>query len=322
VLDHYLHTAHAGNRLISPNREPITLSSPHDDVTPEPLADAQQAVAWFRAEEPVLRAAVDSAARHGFDQHAWQLPWATSTYMTWHAPADTCIALIQAGLQATERLGDRVMQARHHRGLVTAYLAAGRHDQAREHVSQARALFVELDDPRGEGDVLYTLGDLYLKQGEYADCLRALQQSLACFRRAASRHGEAQALGAMGTARLQAGDYAQAIGHSRQALSLFQALDDAHGQAAAWHDIGEIHHHLGEFSDALTCFDRSIELLRRLGGGRYEAEVLDSLGDTQHALGDREAAIASWAAAAGIYDEIRAPAAAVAAIRAKLGSSS
>jgi DNA-binding SARP family transcriptional activator len=70
LLDHYLHTAVHGAALLHPGREPVELAEPAPGVTPERLADARQALAWFAAEQQVLAAAVTVAAAAGFAAHA------------------------------------------------------------------------------------------------------------------------------------------------------------------------------------------------------------------------------------------------------------
>ena len=70
LLDHYLHTAIHGAFLLHPAHEPIELAAPVPGVTPEPLADARQAIAWFKSDQHVLTAAVALAAAAGFDAHA------------------------------------------------------------------------------------------------------------------------------------------------------------------------------------------------------------------------------------------------------------
>jgi DNA-binding SARP family transcriptional activator len=74
LLDHYLHTAVHGAFLLYPAHEPVELIAPAPGVTPERLADARQALAWFKAEQHVLTAAVALAAASGFDAHAWEIP--------------------------------------------------------------------------------------------------------------------------------------------------------------------------------------------------------------------------------------------------------
>src|SRR5262249_57900230 len=80
ALDHYLHTAYAAARLLTPNRDPITLAAPLPGVSPEPLRDHRQALAWLTAHRPVLTASVEAAAAGGFDSHVHQLAWALDMF--------------------------------------------------------------------------------------------------------------------------------------------------------------------------------------------------------------------------------------------------
>jgi len=52
LLDHYLHTAYAADRLVHPLRDPITLAPPRPGTVPEELADDQQAWHWLRISGP------------------------------------------------------------------------------------------------------------------------------------------------------------------------------------------------------------------------------------------------------------------------------
>jgi DNA-binding SARP family transcriptional activator len=73
LLDHYLHTAVHGASLLHPVHGPVELAAPAPGVTPEPLADTRQALAWFQAEQHVLTAAATLATASGFDAHAQQI---------------------------------------------------------------------------------------------------------------------------------------------------------------------------------------------------------------------------------------------------------
>ena len=75
LLDHYLHTAVRGARLLDPVHGPVELAAPAPGVTPEPLADTRQARAWFQAEQRVLAAAATLATASGFDAHAQEIHW-------------------------------------------------------------------------------------------------------------------------------------------------------------------------------------------------------------------------------------------------------
>jgi hypothetical protein len=90
VLDHYLQTAYAGDQLLHPVRDPISspLASSAPGVTPEPLTDYGQAMAWFVAEHRVLLAATRLAINSEFVTHTWQLAWTFDTFLDrrghWH----------------------------------------------------------------------------------------------------------------------------------------------------------------------------------------------------------------------------------------------
>jgi hypothetical protein len=81
MLDHYLHTAYAADRLLSATRDPIGLIPPRPGTRPEEFPGTGQALAWFQAEHQVLLGAVKQAADDGFDVHAWQLAWTLVTFL-------------------------------------------------------------------------------------------------------------------------------------------------------------------------------------------------------------------------------------------------
>ena len=62
VLDHYVHTASAGSRVLNPVRPHIALGPPQPGVVPELLGYAGETLAWFEAERQVLIAAIAQAS--------------------------------------------------------------------------------------------------------------------------------------------------------------------------------------------------------------------------------------------------------------------
>jgi DNA-binding SARP family transcriptional activator len=64
VLDHYLYTLQAANRILRSSRDvPITITSPRPGVTPERLAGGREAKAWLHAEHRVLIGVLALAVR-------------------------------------------------------------------------------------------------------------------------------------------------------------------------------------------------------------------------------------------------------------------
>jgi DNA-binding SARP family transcriptional activator len=111
LLDHYLHTAHAAARLLIPGRGPLQLEPAGAGVTPENLTSERQAWAWFAREHQALLAAIDHAADHGFDTHAWQLAWAVEDFLDRQGHWRDLAAAERLVLGAVTQLGDRGAQA-------------------------------------------------------------------------------------------------------------------------------------------------------------------------------------------------------------------
>jgi DNA-binding SARP family transcriptional activator len=103
LLDHYLYTAVHGAFLLHSAHEPVELAAPAPGVSPEPLVDARQALAWFKAEQHVLVAAVTLALQAGFDVHAREIRRAMTPFL-----AETVRILASAdALLADEAAWDR-----------------------------------------------------------------------------------------------------------------------------------------------------------------------------------------------------------------------
>jgi tetratricopeptide (TPR) repeat protein len=316
ILDHYLHTARAAAVLLAPARPRITLSPPEPGVTPEPVTDYQQALAWFEAEQQVLLAAVTRAAETGFDACAWQLPWAMTSFLDrrgrWHQQA----AIQSTALAATVRLGDTAGQAAVRRLLATACARLRDYDQARAHLTSCLELNHQLGNPVGEARVYQTLAWTAVDQSQHADALGYAEQALVIFQAVGDLDGQADARNAVGWLHARLGNYQQASAFCRQALALQRHLGNPLGEAHCWDSVAYVGHLRGRYGHATICYRNALTLFRQLGDRYYEAETLTHLGDTRRAAGQPDDARETWRQALGILDDLGHPDAAQ--VRAKL----
>src|SRR5206468_10804607 len=123
---HYLHSAWAADRLLDPGRDVITLDPPGPGVSPEQLADHQDALDWFTEERRVLLVAIDHAVGAGMDAHAWQLAWALWTFLDWQGHWHDLVAVGRAAVSTAARLADPQATGLAHRQLARAYMRLGR----------------------------------------------------------------------------------------------------------------------------------------------------------------------------------------------------
>ena len=149
TLDHYLRTAHAADRLLQANRDPIALAPPRPGVSPEEIADSDRALAWFTVEHPVLLAVFGQLAAPdtACDEQVEQLAWVLATFLQRRGHWRDWSYTQRGALEAARRRADRPAQAQAHRGLARAYAMQSCYDDAIDHLQHALKLYIDLDDP-------------------------------------------------------------------------------------------------------------------------------------------------------------------------------
>jgi len=305
MIDHYLHTACAADRLLLPHREPpIVLDPMATGTVPESLNDRDQAMAWFTAEHQNLVAITREAAETGFDVPAARLAWTSCTFFQWRGHWHDQVATQHIALAAAERLDDNAGQAHAHHHLGRAYIKLSRPDEALHHYESALQLFGGCGDHAGWAQTHLGLGAVFEQLGDHRTALRHARQALDLFQLAGNLPGQANAMNSAGWCHAQLGDHEQAIASCREALVLQQKIGDRDGEAATWDSLGYAHHCLDQFAEAVACYQRAIDQRRELGDRYYEAATLRRLGDTHLASGDAEAAAHAWCVALAILDAL------------------
>jgi DNA-binding SARP family transcriptional activator/tetratricopeptide (TPR) repeat protein len=304
VLDHYLHTAHAADRMLYPNRDPIDLPTPAPGVTAERFASSREALAWFTTEHTVLLGAVDRAADDKADAYVTRLTWTLKTYLDrqghWHDWAATHAA----ALDAAHRLDDRRLQARTCLDLAQVCTRLGRHDDAEAHLHRALTLFSDLGDDAGQAHAHRAFGWTLGQRRRYHEALDHVRAALGLFRSSGHGPGQAATLNSIGWYKIQLGDHRDALTHCQDALELFRVAGHVAGQAGTLDSIGYAHHHLGDHSRAVDSYRLAIDLYRELGDRYHEADTLTHLGDSYDAAGSRGAAVRTWQRALAILEEL------------------
>ncbi|MFD8723533.1 BTAD domain-containing putative transcriptional regulator [Streptomyces sp. NPDC059629] len=314
MLDHYLHTARAALALTARSHVLISLAPPEEGTQAESFAgDTGKAAAWFATEQEVLLAAVEQAATHRYDVHAWQLVWAMNDHLhrrgLWQEQETVHLVAMDAAL----RLGDRTAQAHVHRGLAATTTDLGRIEEGRVHAERAVELFTELGDMAACAESYHLLGWVAGRQGDPEAALGAMRRSLALnavddgrgdddSRR---RMATAATLNGAGWQHASLGQHQQALDHCRQALALQQELGDDISAADTWDSIGSAVHHLGRYDEAVTSFRNALALYQQSGGAPwYVAGTLQRLGETHLSAGQPEAARTAWTEALAIRERL------------------
>ena len=309
MLDHYLQTASAAAALLCPGRDLLGLLGPLPGVTPEPLPDAADALAWFAAERPVLSSAVTQAAEAGSGAVAWQLGWTAGRLYHRRGYRQEWIAILETSLAAARAAGDLTGQAHIHRDLGTAYGDHGRGQDGEQHLRRAMDLYGQLGDRAGQGHTELYLGHMREQQGQVRQALEHAYRALAIFEAIAHRAGQANALTNAGSGHGALGEHEQALACFERALALHQACGNPDGECYTWAGLGETYQHLGQAARAIDCDRRAVAMFRDLGNRAVLAAVLTHLGDQLAGAGQPGQARDAWREALAIFDDLRDPAA-------------
>jgi tetratricopeptide (TPR) repeat protein/transcriptional regulator with XRE-family HTH domain len=318
VLDHYLHTAHQAFLRLDPAHRPIALARAQPGVSPEALAEDEQAMAWLQAEQQALLGAITQAADGGFDAHAWQLPWTLTAFFDRRGRWQDIIATQRIALAAARRLGEVTVQAHAHHQIGRAFTRLGQPIAAGGHELRAVSLFARIGDKDGQALAHIGIGWTLSDHGRYDGALDHAGQALELFRAAGDRHGQAGALNNLGWYHILAGNVPAGIGYGRRSGDLFRELGIRSGEAITWDTIGNGYHRLGDQPRAIDCYQSAVRLFRGLGDYYHLADTLANLGDAQLGAGRPEAAAGSWREALAVFADLHHPAAAQ--VRAKLAA--
>jgi DNA-binding SARP family transcriptional activator/tetratricopeptide (TPR) repeat protein len=307
VLDHYLHTAMAASQRFSPFRSPLRLPAPQPGVLPADVADKDQAMAWFDAEVPVLRALIGYAEASGFDGHAWQISWTLAPFFNRRGRWRDYAATQQTALAAAQRLGDSVALAHTHYLLGNAQAHMSDYEAAGQNIRRALDEFRELGDRANEGMVLNGLASMLEKQERYPEALAVALDALRMLKAAGHWWSQANLENGVGWLYAHLGQYDQALAHCQRALGLHRESGYRGGTADTLDSLGFIYLQLGDVAQAKAHYARAIEAYREIGSGAGEGTSLTGLGNALIGEGDSAAAQAAWREAVAILDRLPHP---------------
>lgn len=307
LLDHYLHSACAADRLLDPHRDPIIIPTAGPGVVIEEHADHEHAMRWLTDELPGILAAIGRAAAAGFDAYAWRLAWALAYFLERRGRWDAWMAAQHTALASAQRLDDPAGQAHAHRSLGRVHVHMDRVAEAIVHLRHAQRHYREADDPAGEARVHFDLSWIRDRQGEHRTSLDHSQRAFELFRGIGHRSGQARALNNIAWGHNYHGDHEQALAAAERALHLLREIADRYGKADTWDVLGHAHQGLGHHEESIACYERAAELYRALGHRWAEAGAITRLGDAHHAAGTAEAAQDAWRQAVIILDDLGHP---------------
>ena len=307
LLDHYLHSAHAADALLMPNRERITPPRAADGASPLSFSDPEEARSWLITELPVLLAIVEGDEHEGNGAYAWRIAAVLEQFLDRLGRRQDQLHVQRRALAAAERLGDLVGQAHCHRALGFALGRVEQHEEAEIHLLRARELYATTGDQRGEARSCRFLAFLANMRKEHRAALELYAHAVDLCERAGHREGSAALANDVGWTRILLGEHDEALRDCETAVRIAREVGDRNVEAAAWDSIGVAHHHLGRYDEALEAYDRALSQYRELGDAYLTADTLIHIGDTHQAADDTGPARTAWREALTILEDLAHP---------------
>jgi tetratricopeptide (TPR) repeat protein len=305
VVDFYLHTAYAAERLYYAYRPSIRLAPPVPGVQPHPLATASEAVAWFDAEHANLLVTQHIAVERGWHQTVWQLAWTLSVFHNRRGHRSPWLAMWRMALVVVDQVPDPATHILIHRNLGRANAESGRHDKAVEHLHEALVLAERHDDIGEQAYVHANLAWAWKIQGDYQAALTHATHGLRLSRVVGNPVWIADALNAVGWSAALLGDYERAREHAEAALTMHRSHHHRHGEAVALTTLGHVDVGSGHHNEAVGNYRHAIDLFRDTGNSSDAAEALTRLGGAYTAIGDHDHAREAWQEALEMYRQQR-----------------
>ncbi|GAA3801914.1 BTAD domain-containing putative transcriptional regulator [Streptomyces phyllanthi] len=300
LVDSYLHTAHAADRLLHPHRDPVALDPPAAGAMALPPA-VDEAMSWFDKEGPCLLAVQARALENGLHRQAWQLAWTLDAFQRQRGYVRDGIAVWTTALTAAETMQDPKARATAHWLLGRTRTERGEHILAVEHLRQALALFEQIGDPAGQAHAHRTLARIRMHQDSPRQALRHAEAALRLYRTLDNPVWQANAVNAVGWYNALLGKMELAHDHCTAALALFRAADYLIGEASALDSLAYIARQAGRYGEAQEHYRQALRLCRETDNSAQVADTLVKLGAVYRELGQDADARRSWQEAAALY---------------------
>lgn len=162
--------------------------------------------------------------------------------------------------------------------------------KAEEFNLTALDLYRQLNDRRGEAEIIGNLGVLSNRKNEPRRALEYFEQALPILRAERDRDHEARILRSIGFTYTTLGEPFKAVEAIEKALAINRADNEPLGISTALISLSVLSRTIGEVQKAIDQLNEALGIVRQLGNRRNEAVCLNNLGAHYGHLGEMKAA--------------------------------
>lgn len=162
----------------------------------------------------------------------------------------------------------------------------GDYARAQNHFEQALAIWRETDDLRGQANAFHALGNLAIFQAAYARAAEQYQNAIAIFRALGARPDECNTLNNLGTVALYRGEYAHAANYYTEALRIARETGARRNESNALGNLGIVARYQEDYTCAIAYAEQALAIDRAMGHGQGAGRKLNALGEATRTQGD------------------------------------
>ncbi len=214
------------------------------------------------------------------------------------------IRWLSAGLEASERVGDKAAMVAHLSSLGSSYADSGDPEQATALYRRALETAYEVRDRRAEAIILSQLGEINFRMTMIQEAIEFYEKSLAISREIADTHAAVVTLNNIGEAKAYLGMYEDAQKFYQESLTLSEKIGDRRIQGHILTNLGLIYNSTNQFSKAQEVYQDGLSIVREIGDRRGESLILTNLGNVYADLGEYQRALELYDHALSIAREI------------------
>ncbi len=304
MVDHYLSTADAADRLLTPTRHRASMAPtvPH---TARPMREYRDAIAQLTADRDNLAVASRTAFDRGRDEPCWQLAFAIREFAFITHDIDLWRRTHEAALAAAERAADTYAEAVTCNNLGLAELSGGNVAAASALYRRALLRFEQIGDPYGRHISLAHDAWADYLSGNLEEARRKSEAALAYLATGGAPRNVAILLRDTATIEIALGRYEEAVRMVRRALEVFHAQRLHFDEAIAYNVLGRAYRQLDALRQAADMFSHAVELATRSGSVLEAARGHEGLGEIATAETNWPAARMHWQRALAGYTALR-----------------
>ncbi len=209
--------------------------------------------------------------------------------VAWHmGDLNLAESLYQEALAEFEAIGDLREKAN---VLYNLLFTAPRSESREERIQRALTAAGQAGDPRLEGQILHTWGDIEYGRGDYSTSLEKYEQALALLQAVNAKGETARVYTSLGRLQRVHGSPDRALQYYSLALKIQEEIADQQGVIQSINAIALACDLLGRRKEALEYFERALVQARRTGSPALIGRQLSNLGEAYSLRGNYGSAI-------------------------------